>query len=95
MFDIRISDDGEILLSGRFDASKVETAKAVFDQLERSSMVNFKDLEYISSAGLSVLLATQKRLSESDSSLKLKNMSKHIRDVFRYAGFDMVFEIEA
>ena len=95
MFDIRISDNGEILLSGRFDASKVETAKTVFDQLESSGVLDFKDLEYISSAGLSVLLATQKRLSESDHSLKLKNMSKHIRDVFRYAGFDMVFEIEA
>ncbi len=94
MFDIRLSDNGEILLSGRFDAAKVETAKTVFDQLESSGVVDFKDLEYISSAGLSVLLATQKRLSESDSSLKLKNMSKHIRDVFRYAGFDMVFEIE-
>lgn len=94
MFDIRISENGEVLLSGRFDASRVETAKTVFDQLEKSSVVDFKDLEYISSAGLSVLLATQKRLSESDHSLKLKNMSKHIRDVFRYAGFDMVFEIE-
>lgn len=94
MFDIRISDNSEILLSGRFDASKVEIAKPIFDQLERSGVVDFKDLEYISSAGLSVLLATQKRLSESNHSLKLKNMSKHIRDVFRYAGFDMVFEIE-
>ena len=95
MFDIRINESGEITLSGRFDAAKVETAKAIFDQIEKSSVVDFKDLEYISSAGLSVLLATQKRLSESGDRLKLKNMNKHIRDVFRYAGFDTVFEIEA
>lgn len=94
MFDIRMSGNGEIVLSGRFDASKIEIAKPIFDQLESSGVVDFKNLEYISSAGLSVLLATQKRLNESDHSLKLKNMSKHIRDVFRYAGFDMVFEIE-
>ncbi|MDZ7291753.1 MAG: STAS domain-containing protein [candidate division KSB1 bacterium] len=94
MFDIRINENGDIALSGRFDASKVENAKAVFDEIENSRVVDFRDLEYISSAGLSVLLATQKRLSESGGRLKLKNMSKHIRDVFRYAGFDMVFEIE-
>ncbi len=94
MFDIRINENGEIALTGRFDASKIENARAIFDQIEKSSVVDFKDLEYISSAGLSVLLVTQKRLSESGDGLKLKNLNKHIRDVFRYAGFDMVFAIE-
>jgi anti-sigma B factor antagonist len=94
MFDIQINEKEEIVLSGRFDASKVEQAKSIFGRLEKSGVVDFKNLEYISSAGLSVLLEAQKRLSESGSRLKLKNMNKHIRDVFRFAGFDMVFEIE-
>lgn len=94
MFDVRISETGEVLLSGRFDASQVEKAKAVFNTITQSSIVNFKDLEYISSAGLGVLLLTQKRLNESGYSLKLKNMNKHIEDIFRYAGFDTIFEIE-
>ncbi|MFQ5771567.1 MAG: STAS domain-containing protein [bacterium] len=94
MFDIRISENGEILLSGRFDASQVEKAKSVFNRVAKSCIVNFKDLEYISSAGLGVLLATQKQLNESGESLKLINMNKHITDVFRYAGFDTIFKIE-
>ncbi len=94
MFDAKMSDAGEVLLSGRFDASQVDTAKPVFDKLKKSCVVNFKDLDYISSAGLSVLLATQKRLNESGEKLKLRNLNKYIRDVFRYAGFDTVFEIE-
>ena len=94
MFEARISENREILLSGRFDASQVEKAKAVFDTIAQSGIVDFKDLEYISSAGLGVLLSTQKRLSESGNSLKLINMNKHIQDIFRYAGFDTVFEIE-
>jgi len=94
MFDISIAESGEILLAGRFDASKVETAKSVFQTVSTSRVVDFKDLEYISSAGLSVLLEAQKRLGESSQKLKLKNMNKHIRDVFRYAGFDLIFEIE-
>ncbi|MFQ5824371.1 MAG: STAS domain-containing protein [bacterium] len=94
MFDVRIKESGEVLLSGRFDASQVEKAKVVFNTINQSSIVNFKDLEYISSAGLGVLLSTQKRLGESGNSLKLINMNKYIRDIFRYAGFDTIFEIE-
>jgi anti-sigma B factor antagonist len=94
MFDVKISKNGEVLLSGRFDASQVEKAKAVFNTITDSCNVNFKDLEYISSAGLGVLLLTQKRLNEAGCSLKLKNMNKHIKDIFRYAGFDTIFEVE-
>ena len=94
MFDIRMSERGEILLSGRCDASQAEKAEQFFSGVTDSRIVDFRDLEYISSAGLSVLLATQKRLNESGNSLKLKNLNEYIRDVFRYAGFDTVFEIE-
>jgi len=52
MFEARISENREILLSGRFDASQVEKAKAVFDTITQSGIVDFEDLEYISSAGL-------------------------------------------
>ena len=54
----------------------------------------FENLEYISSAGLSVLLMTQKRLAGDGHELKLVNLSNHISDVFRYAGFDLIFSIE-
>ena len=93
MFEAERKGNSEIMLTGRFDASQVEKAKKVFDTITKSCSVDFTNLEYISSAGLSVLLVTQKRLSKSGDSLKLIKMSKHIRDVFRYAGFDTVFEI--
>lgn len=93
MFEAKITENGEILLSGRFDASQVERAKETFNKITKSTVVNLKDLEYISSAGLGVLLSTQKRLKESGNSLKLINMNKPIRDVFSMAGFDRIFEI--
>ncbi len=93
MFEAELQNNNDIKLTGRFDASQVENAKEVFNSVTSSCEVDFTNLEYISSAGLSVLLVTQKRLSKSESSLKLTNMNKHIRDVFRYAGFDTVFEI--
>jgi len=94
MFDAKLSGEGEILLRGRFDASQVDKARAVFDRVSATCSVDFRDLEYISSAGLSVLLGTQKRLSQTGHCLKLKNMNPHIRQIFEYARFDMLFDIE-
>jgi anti-anti-sigma factor len=94
MFDVRIGEDGAILLSGRFDASQVDRARVVFDKAEKTCAVDFENLAYISSGGLSLLLATEKRLRRSGHRLTLKNMNSHIREVFQYAGLDMIFEID-
>jgi len=93
MFEIRDSA-GRIQLIGRFDASHAEQAREFFNAVAGSAEVDFGALEYISSAGLGVLLGAQKRLAESGNRLKLKNMNQHLRELFRIAGFDHVFEIE-
>ena len=93
MFSVELREGDVVVLSGRFDAAQVEKAQAVFDEVAKTCRVDFRDLEYISSGGLSVLLSTQKRLTEVGHELKLENMNKHIREVFQYAGFDMIFEI--
>jgi anti-sigma B factor antagonist len=94
MFSIAQGEQGEIILAGRFDASRVDEANAVFDRLTATTRVNFSGLEYISSAGLGVLLKTQKRLAGTGQALILYNMNKLIRDVFRIARFDIIFKIE-
>ena len=88
MLDIRFGENGEIILSGRFDASQEHKAQAVLDKVQESSVVDFKELEYISSAGLGTLLSVQKRLMASGGGLRLVNVSKHIRDIFHFSGFD-------
>jgi anti-sigma B factor antagonist len=94
MFSIGRGEQGEVILGGRFDASRVDEANAVFDGLTDTTRVNFSGLEYISSAGLGVLLKTQKRLAGTGKALILYNMNKLIRDVFRIARFDIIFKIE-
>jgi anti-anti-sigma factor len=94
MFSITVNDKGVIVLSGRFDAAQAERARGVFSLLEASAVVDFKALDYISSAGLGVLLATQQRLKKGGNAIKLVNMNRMVRDVFRIARFDLIFEIE-
>ena len=93
MFEITEGPNRELVLAGRFDASQAEKAKGVFLGLTEGRTVDFAKLDYISSAGLGVLLAAQKKLSERGQSLRLINVSSHIRDVFHYSGFDQIFEI--
>ena len=93
MFEARISDSGEICLTGRLDASQTDKAEKVLQQITFSKTINFQELEYISSAGLGVLLANQKRLKSIGHGFRLINMNKHIRDIFALTGFDKVFEV--
>jgi anti-sigma B factor antagonist len=94
MFAISVDPGGTIVLEGRLDASQVETASPVFDAITASCRVDFSHLEYISSAGLGLLLKTQKRLGGEGQNLVLTGMNKMVRDVFRIARFDLIFAIE-
>ena len=92
MFEISINDN-EVHMQGRFNAAMVDNAMKVFDEVNETYLVNFEGLIYISSAGLSVLLKTQKRLMANNHELILKNMNKFNREIFKLAGFDTIFTI--
>ena len=95
MFDIELGENGDILCTGRLDAAECTKAQDFMDSISGSSVLDFSQLEYISSAGLGILLKTQKRLVEGGAGLKIINVNNHIHDVFRYSGFHSIFEIEA
>jgi anti-sigma B factor antagonist len=94
MFEIAIAEGGVIRVSGRLDAAQAARAQKFLDAAMDPSVLDFAALEYISSAGLGVLLKTQKRLMANGGRLKLVNVNPHIHDIFRYSGFDQIFEIE-
>ncbi len=95
MFDIQHGDNGSIVCTGRLDAAQCEKGQAFMDEIMESSTLDFAALEYISSAGLGILLKTQKRLAENGAALRIINVNNHIHDVFRYSGFHAIFDIEA
>ena len=55
--------------------------------------LDFEKLEYISSAGLRVLLATQKVMNQQGS-MVLKNVSDVINEIFEVTGFTDILTIE-
>ena len=94
MLAIDFGGDGAVVIAGRLDAAQCQKAQAFFEKVTGEVTLECGGLEYISSAGLGVLLKTQKRLSTSGGKLRLTGVSPHLLDIFRYSGFDQIFEIE-
>ena len=93
MFEIELKEGGHITVAGRLDAAQAVKAQEFLDQVDGQFVLDLSELEYVSSAGLGVLLKTHKRLMGSGNGLKLINVNHHIHDIFRYSGFDKLFEI--
>jgi len=94
MFDIDFNNSGAVVVSGRLDAAQAPKAQEFLDRVLDECIVDMSALEYISSAGLGVLLKTHKRLMVNASQLRLINVNSHINDIFRYSGFDKLFIID-
>ncbi len=62
MFDIQTNELGQVAVSGRLDAAQAERAQQFLDKLAGECVIYMSSLEYVSSAGLGVLLKTHKRL---------------------------------
>ena len=57
-------------------------------------ILDFADLNYISSAGLRVLIVTQKKLYQDNASLVIKNANDDVKSVFKTTGFDKIIKLE-
>jgi anti-sigma B factor antagonist len=86
--------DGGVVIVGRLDAAEAPRAQSFFDRVEGRVTLDCSRLEYISSAGLGVLLKTQKRLLASGGKMRLTGVNSHLQDILGYSGFDQIFEVE-
>lgn len=94
MFEITRGENGDVLLRGRLDAVQAERVADVFARISTTCTIDFRELDYISSAGLGILFATHKRLADVGGALHLVNLKPHIRELFGIGGFDKIFELE-
>ncbi|RKZ14246.1 hypothetical protein DRQ53_11945 [bacterium] len=95
MFTIEDQGGGSYRLTGRLDAAQVEVAEGLLDDASGPVTLDMAELDYIASAGISVVLALFKRLHGDGQALRLINLTPHVMNVFKYAGLDQVLDIKA
>ena len=83
-------------LTGRLDTSTAPQLEAEFKQNlggVEMLVLNFEALEYLSSAGLRVLLAAQKVMNKQGEMI-IKNVNETITEIFEVTGFSDILTIE-
>lgn len=96
---IGIKENGTDLvleITGRLDTATAPTLdKAIKENLEnaKSLILDFKGLEYISSAGLRVILGAQKAMKQKGT-MKVINVRELVMEVFEVTGFSEILTIE-
>jgi anti-sigma B factor antagonist/stage II sporulation protein AA (anti-sigma F factor antagonist) len=98
--DHEMRDDCLILRPvGRLDnSSSPELERCVTEQMEgavRCIVFDFSGMDYISSAGLRVVLLAGKRLKAAGGGIALAGMRDLVRDVFEMSGFISLFPVAA
>jgi anti-sigma B factor antagonist len=86
-------------LNGRLDSNTaMGFEQKLFDCIENGTqrlILDFQDLDYISSAGLRVILKATKNLKGAEGKLVLCSMQDYVKEVFEISGFDSFLPIEA
>ncbi len=86
-----------ITLEGILDSPAAPTLSEALDGCYdglTKLIFEFKDLEYLTSAGLRVLLEAQQEMDDIEGEMVLRNVSDEIMEVFELTGFDDVLTFE-
>lgn len=86
-----------VAIKGRLDAgtsgSLEEALNALVGAGETKVLVDCRELDYISSAGLRVLLAAAKQFKKQSGSIALASLNPNVKQVFEISGFTSIFPI--
>ena len=98
--EISTSESGDVRVlsfEGNLDTNTSPDAEneinGLIDGGAQKLLVNFEKLDYISSAGLRVLLATAKKLKASGGDLKICCLNQTVQEVFDISGFATILSV--
>lgn len=98
--DIKTNDQNDVkivLLSGELDTITSSEAQAHLNELRSSGsakiVLNFNELDFISSAGLRVLLATAQELKNVGGELRVCHLNADVQEVFDISGFSTLLNV--
>ena len=93
-------DEGEVKiveLEGNIDTNTSPTVQdhltVLINKGSSKILINFEKINYISSAGLRILLATAKQLRAKQGDLRLCNLNQNVQDVFEISGFSSILSV--
>lgn len=86
-------------LSGELDTAAAQTFASYLEafsdeDVKKQITINFERLEYISSAGMRILLVLAKRAGANGRKVTLSGMSEDVKQIFQLTGFDNMFAIQ-
>lgn len=97
--NIQVEEHGDIVvvkLIGRLDSftsPKVDSQLRAISVQHKKIVLNFNDLDYISSAGIRVVLSLSKQLEANEGKLVICCVSEDILEIIKLTGFDQVLKI--
>ena len=95
----KVNDVAIVEIKGWLDVTTASDLEQVFTKLlsenQNKVLVECRELEYISSAGLRVLLNAAKQYNKVSGQIMLAGLSQNVKQVFEISGFTSIFPIYA
>lgn len=98
--DVKWHREGGVAVAGcrgRIDSGNAENFQGLIeagrDPNDEALILDFEGIEYISSAGLRVLLVLARRFSESGQGFSLCSLSEHTQEIVAVSGFDRLIPV--
>jgi anti-anti-sigma factor len=97
---VKTTNEVKVLaFEGRLDTQTSPDAQQQLTRLIEEGatkiLVNLEKVDYISSAGLRVLLVVAKQLKATDGELRICSLNEVVKEVFDISGFDLILPISA
>lgn len=84
-------------VNGRVDSMSAnelgEALSGIVDQGHTHVVVDLRDVEYMSSAGLREMVSALKKVQKAGGDLRVANPSERVMEVLELAGLDTIFKI--
>lgn len=98
--EISVTESGDVRIlsfQGNLDTNTSPDAESEINNLidagAQKLLINFENLEYISSSGLRVLLSTAKKLGGTQGDLKVCCLNEIVQEVFDISGFSTLLNV--
>lgn len=97
-FNVIEKNDVQVVsLVGSLDTNTAVEAESKFGELldagAQTIIINFENLDYISSAGLRIMLVVAKKMNAIGGKVILCSMNPTVKEVFEISGFSTIFQI--